>query len=90
MGWNSWDAYGLTIDEPQFRANVEVLATLKQYGWQYAVIDEGWYMQDPFASSREKQKYVFDANGRLIPAVNRFPSSSGNASLKPIDRKSVV
>jgi hypothetical protein len=84
MGWNSWDAYGLTIDEAQFRANIEVLASIKQYGWQYAVIDEGWYMQDPFASGREKQKYVFDANGRLIPAVNRFPSSEGNASLKPI------
>jgi alpha-galactosidase len=84
MGWNSWDAYGLTIDEAQFRANVDVLASLKQYGWQYAVIDEGWYMQDPFASGREKQKYVFDANGRLIPALNRFPSSSGNSSLKPI------
>ena len=84
MGWNSWDAYGLTIDEAQFRANVQVLASLKQYGWQYAVIDEGWYMQDPFASHRTEQKYVFDANGRLIPAANRFPSSAGNASLKPI------
>jgi alpha-galactosidase len=25
MGWNSWDAYGLTITEAQFRANVSVL-----------------------------------------------------------------
>ncbi len=25
MGWNSWDTYGLTITEPQFRANVDVL-----------------------------------------------------------------
>ena len=41
MGWNSWDAYGLTIDEDDFRANVIVLAGLKQYGWTYAVIDEG-------------------------------------------------
>ncbi|HEY9127696.1 MAG TPA: glycoside hydrolase family 27 protein [Acidobacteriaceae bacterium] len=84
MGWNSWDAYGLTIDEAQFRANVKVLATLKPYGWQYAVIDEGWYLQDPFASKHQDQKFVYDANGRLIPAVNRFPSSQGNASLKPI------
>ncbi|HTJ29220.1 MAG TPA: hypothetical protein VL346_01880 [Acidobacteriaceae bacterium] len=84
MGWNSWDAYGLTIDESQFRANVEVLASLKQYGWQYAVIDEGWYLANPFASKHQDQKFVYDANGRLIPAVNRFPSSKGNASLKPI------
>jgi len=84
MGWNSWDAYGLTIDEAGFKANVQVLVGLKQYGWQYAVIDEGWYMQDPFAKGRENQKYVFDANGRLIPALNRFPSAANNAGLKPI------
>ena len=84
MGWNSWDAYGLTIDEAQFRANVSVLAELKQYGWQYAVIDEGWYLQDPFANSTEKQGFVFDANGRLIPALNRFPSAANGAGLKPL------
>ena len=26
MGWNSWDSYGLTVTEAQFRANVDVLA----------------------------------------------------------------
>ena len=25
MGWNSWDSYGLTITEDQFRANATVL-----------------------------------------------------------------
>ncbi|MEA1675584.1 hypothetical protein [Nitrospirillum sp. BR 11163] len=28
MGWNSWDAYGFTIDEADFKANAGVLATL--------------------------------------------------------------
>ena len=84
MGWNSWDAYGLTIDEAQFRDNVKVLAGLKPYGWQYAVIDEGWYMQNPFAGKREEQKYVFDVTGRLMPAINRFPSAAKDAGLKPL------
>ena len=84
MGWNSWDAYGLTIDEADFRANVKVLAGLKQYGWQYAVIDEGWYMQDPFAGKLETRKYVWDANGNLIPAAGRFPSSANGAGFKPL------
>jgi alpha-galactosidase len=48
MGWNSWDAYGFTIDEADFKANVAVLAGLERYGWKFAVIDEGWYMEDPF------------------------------------------
>lgn len=84
LGWNSWDAYGLTIDEGQYRDNVKVLAGMKQYGWQYAVIDEGWYAQDPYAEKVETRKYVWDANGNLIPAVNRFPSATNGAGFKPL------
>jgi hypothetical protein len=84
MGWNSWDAYGLTIDEPAYRANTVVLAGLKQYGWEYSVIDEGWYMRDPFADKVETRKYVLDGNGLLIPAPNRFPSAANGTGLKPI------
>ncbi len=84
MGWNSWDAYGLTIDEGDYRANTAVLAGLKQYGWEYSVIDEGWYMQDPFADSVASRKYVWDANGLLIPVVNRFPSAANGAGFKPL------
>ena len=73
MGWNSWDSYGLTIDEVDYRANTTVLAGLRKLGWQYSVIDEGWYMQDPFADTVEARKYVWDANGILIPVVSRFP-----------------
>src|SRR5271155_3112886 len=44
MGWNSWDSYGLTVNEEQFRQNMVVLsAQLKEFGWQYVVVDEGWY-----------------------------------------------
>jgi hypothetical protein len=84
MGWNSWDAYGLTIDEADFRANVKVLAGMEQFGWQYAVIDEGWYMRDPFADKLETRKYVWDANGILIPVESRFPSSADGAGFKPL------
>jgi hypothetical protein len=84
LGWNSWDAYGLTIDENQYRDNVRVLAGLKQYGWQYAVIDEGWYMQDPLAADVSTRKYVWDDHGQLIPAVNRFPSAANGAGFKPL------
>jgi len=84
MGWNSWDAYGLTIDEAGYRANATVLAGLKQYGWQYAVIDEGWYMENPFGDKLETKKYVWDGNGILIPAVSRFPSSAEGAGFKPL------
>ena len=84
LGWNSWDAYGLTIDEADYRANTTVLAGMKELGWEYSVIDEGWYMQDPFAEKVPARKYVWDANGILIPVVARFPSSAGGAGFKPL------
>jgi hypothetical protein len=84
LGWNSWDAYGLTINEADYKANGTVLAGLKQYGWEYAVIDEGWYMENPFADHLLERKYLWDANGILIPVVSRFPSAAGGAGFKPL------
>jgi hypothetical protein len=84
MGWNSWDAYGLTIDEADYRANTKVLAGIQEFGWKYSVIDEGWYMENPFGDKVETRKYVWDGNGILIPALSRFPSAAGGAGFKPL------
>ena len=77
MGWNSWDSYGLTITETQFRDNVAVQAKLlKPFGWNYAVIDEGWFLKNPMdRGTPEKLAYELDANGRYIPVPARFPSA---------------
>jgi alpha-galactosidase len=76
MGWNSWDSYGLTITEAQFRANVKIEAdSLKSFGWDYAVIDEGWFFFNP--EDRDKPDtlhYAIDSNGRYVPVPARFPS----------------
>jgi alpha-galactosidase len=81
MGWNSWDAYGLTIDEEQFRANVRAEATkLKPFGWKYAVIDEGWFMRNPQDRPHpELLQYELDAYGRYVPVPARFPSALDGA-----------
>jgi alpha-galactosidase len=84
MGWNSWDAYGFTIDEDQFKANATVLAGVEQYGWQYALIDEGWYMANPAGKNLAERKYLLNANGILIPVPERFPSAAGGAGFKPL------
>ena len=80
MGWNSWDSYGLTLDEADFRANALELAKLRPYGWTYAVIDEGWYMGNPFGKALQERQYVLDSHGLLIPAPARYPSSAGASS----------
>ena len=86
MGWNSWDAYGLTVTEAQFRANMTVLAAqLKEFGWQYVVVDEGWYLQNPEnASVPEALRYTVNLRGQYEPAANRFPSSVNGGGFKPL------
>src|ERR1700730_13378520 len=84
MGWNSWDAYGLTIDEGDFKANAAVLATLKPLGWSYVVIDEGWYMENPLGDKLETRNYQLDTHGLLMPTASRFPSSANGAGFKPL------
>ncbi len=90
MGWNSWDSYGLTITEPEFRANVTVEANeLKSFGWDYAVIDEGWFFFNPQDRPKpDTLHYAIDANGRYVPAPMRFPSAASphheNGSPTPV------
>ena len=84
MGWNSWDSYGLTIGEADYRANTRVISSLRKYGWQYAVIDMGWYMANPDGKDRPARQFQIDSNGRLIPALVRYPSAAGDAGFKPL------
>jgi hypothetical protein len=84
LGWNSWDAYGLTIGESDFKANAAVLAHYRRFGWTYAVIDEGWYMENPGGDKLENRLYDLDGHGLLIPATNRFPSAQAGQGLRPL------
>jgi hypothetical protein len=84
MGWNSWDSYGLSVTESEFKANTDWLArNLKQYGWQYVVVDEGWYLENPDAKPGSF-RFVMDTAGRFMPATNRFPSAARGAGFKKI------
>ena len=85
MGWNSWDAYGLTITEEEYKANADWMAKhLKQFGWQYAVVDEGWYLPNPESGGETAWKFTLDKQGRFMPAPNRFPTAADGAGFKPI------
>lgn len=92
MGWNSWDAYGLTIDEQQFRANATVLHDkLLPFGWRYAVVDEGWYMQNPQdRPTPSKLVYQLDRFGRYVPVPSRFPSAEPNEPVLVVEGQSVI
>lgn len=78
LGWNSWDSYGLSVTEAEWKSNVQWFHEhLQPAGWQYVVLDEGWYLQHPENAESQggkgDQGYTLDANGEFIPALNRFP-----------------
>lgn len=89
MGWNSWDCYGAGVTEDEFLGNAEFMRDrLKQYGYQYVVCDIQWY--EPAAKGNVYNNFAdlcMDEYSRLIPAVNRFPSSANGAGFKPIADK---
>ncbi len=86
MGWNSWDAYGTNVREEQVKANADAMARdLAPFGYRYVVVDIQWYQ--PTAHGHEYipgASLAMDEYGRLIPAVNRFPSSANGAGFKPL------
>jgi hypothetical protein len=86
MGWNSWDAFGTTIDERSFRASAEWIAQhLKPFGYQYVTIDEAWFDEAPPADGSDNpSKRYLDDYGRLIPAPVRFPSSADGKGFAPL------
>ena len=90
MGWNSYDYYDTAVNEAQVRANADFMAAhMKEAGWEYIVVDIQWYATDA-GTMRDKYQYVpfgdheMDEFGRLLPDVNRFPSSAGGKGFGPL------
>lgn len=90
MGWNSYDYYDTTVNEAQVKANADYMAAhLKQYGWEYIVVDIQWYAHKA-GSQRENFQYIpfssleMDEFSRLLPDPERFPSSQNGAGFAPL------
>lgn len=62
MGWNSWNAFGMDINSQIVKSVADSMVTkgLKDAGYEYIVIDDGWQM------GRDK-------NGRIITDSTSFP-----------------
>ena len=86
MGWNSWDCYGASVTEETVKKNADFMAKyLKEYGWEYIVVDIQWY--EPTATTHDYHPFTelcMDEYSRLIPAPNRFPSSAGGKGFAPL------
>src|SRR5215813_6833735 len=86
MGWNSWDAYGETVSEVDIRENAKWMAEhLKKFGWEYVVVDSGWYVTNHSAGTNAANaEFSLDEFGRYTPAVNTIPSAARYAVFKPL------
>ena len=65
MGWNSWNTFGHNINETVVRETADALISsgLKDYGYNYIVIDDCWSIKDRR-----------DGNGDLIADPEKFPN----------------
>lgn len=86
MGWNSWDSYGRTLNEESIKTNAKGMAQhLKRFGWEYVVVDEGWYLANLDArGNAEHARFQIDAFGRYVPVPARFPSAGTDFTFKPL------
>jgi len=88
MGWNSWDCYGPSVKEAEVKANADYMAAnLKQYGWEYIVVDIRWYVDNQTTgtyNSYATSTFIYDSYGRYMPSPTRFPSAANGAGFKPL------
>jgi len=86
MGWNSWDSYSRTVNEDSIKSNALWMAKhLKSFGWEYIVVDEGWYLSNLAADGNDDHvRFELDAAGRYVPVPARFPSAGKNRTFKPL------
>jgi alpha-galactosidase len=58
---------------------------LKAHGWEYVVVDMGWYITNHTGETNAKNsKYSLDEFGRFTPATNSIPSATSGAGFKPL------
>jgi len=97
MGWNSYNCFGSAVHESEVKANAKYVAhNLKQYGWQYVVVDFLWSYDNPpgskignpYQKNLEDGSFVpwltMDKWGRLTPQPTKFPSAFGGKGFTPL------
>lgn len=69
MGWNSWNVWGLSVNEKKVEAAADVMVKngLANHGWTYINIDDGW----------ERPERA--ANGEIVPN-SKFPDMKALAN----------
>ena len=64
MGWNSWNAFEVDIDEEKIKAIADAMVTsgMRDAGYEFLILDDGWMAKER------------DEEGRLVADPTKFPS----------------
>jgi alpha-galactosidase len=88
MGWNSWNSLDFRATEADIKNVADYMSeNLLEYGWEYVVIDAGWYYPPEITCNDGKMDNIpqnIDEFGRLIPDVIKYPSSANNKGFKEL------
>ena len=97
MGWNSYNCFGAAVYESDVKANADYMAEkLKDYGWEYIVVDYCWSYPHPPGNGQENPPQFklkdgglvpwleMDSYGRLLPDQRKFPSCTTDVGFKPL------
>lgn len=91
MGWNSYNCFGAAVTEDEVKGNAKMMEVyLKDAGWQYIVIDYCWFfpyvgaLNNPPQTVDFKPSLIMDQYGRLLPALDRFPSAANGKGFKSL------
>jgi hypothetical protein len=80
LGWNSYDSFGCFINERRALENLRVFVErLKPHGYEYFVLDAGWFRQfelagREFPTKDDPYRVLSDELGRPVPAPCFFPN----------------
>jgi len=87
MGWNTSGSYNLAGEnEDMVKRGVDAMIKegLRTAGYEYVLIDYGWYQQESSTTTGLNPITRCDEYGRLIPYLERFPSSAHGKGFKPL------
>ena len=80
LGWNSYDCYGSQINGKLTSENLDAfIQKLKPYGYEYFVLDAGWYRHydlmpgEVWPMDGDKAHLNIDEYGRFVPSEVNFP-----------------
>jgi PKD repeat protein len=82
MGWNSWNCWGLAVDEPKVIASARSFLKkgLADHGWTYINIDDGWEIHRDKEPKRDPQGNIL--TNEKFPDMKRLGDSIHAMGLK--------